>query len=188
MASSCRGAIDNVYPAYVNVRVWRAECRAPVNGWTMEAMTISADSRDTVAEEAAVAGALPDNLVRIGEIARTYSVTLRTLRFYEDKGLIKPKREGSARLYSPVDIKRLQLILLGRKVGFSLREVKQMLDLYDPQGTNIKQLRFTAEKGERQLGRLIKQRALLDESIQELEAALAVTRGKLTDRVKRNQN
>lgn len=139
-------------------------------------------------DAAAVSGSLADSYIRIGEIARTYGVTLRTLRFYEDKGLISPKREGSARLYSPVDIKRLQLILLGRKVGFSLREVKQMLDLYDPAGTNIKQLRFTAEKGERQLGRLIKQRALLDESIHELESALATTRLKLAERVKRNQN
>lgn len=151
-------------------------------------MTISTDSGDAELEAASVSGLEPDNLVRIGEIARTYGVTLRTLRFYEDKGLIKPKREGSARLYSPVDLKRLQLILLGRKVGFSLREVKQMLDLYDPAGTNIKQLRFTAEKGERQLGRLIKQRALLDESIQELQNALEFTRSKLSERVKRNQN
>lgn len=151
-------------------------------------MGISTDSGDVAYAGTADTAASPDDYQRIGEIARIYGVTLRTLRFYEDKGLIAPKREGNSRLYSALDLKRLQLILLGRKVGFSLREVKQMLDLYDPAGTNIKQLRFTAEKGERQLGRLIKQRALLDESIQELEKALATTRLKLTDRVKRNQN
>ncbi|EAB6718084.1 MerR family DNA-binding transcriptional regulator [Salmonella enterica subsp. enterica] len=153
-------------------------------------MSISVDSNDAALAATTGSGPLPtdDNFVRIGEIARTYGVTLRTLRFYEDKKLLSPKREGNARLYSPIDIKRLQLILLGRKVGFSLREVKQMLDLYDPAGTNIKQLRFTAEKGERQLGRLIKQRALLDESIQELQGALDTTRQKLAERVRRNQN
>lgn len=154
----------------------------------MEAMGISTDQGDVAFAGTPETGESQDGYQRIGEIARIYGVTLRTLRFYEDKGLIRPKREGNSRLYSALDLKRLQLILLGRKVGFSLREVKQMLDLYDPAGTNIKQLRFTAEKGERQLGRLIKQRALLDESIQELQAALATTRVKLTERVKRNQN
>jgi DNA-binding transcriptional MerR regulator len=154
----------------------------------MESMGIPADSSEAAFVGAGASAAASDSYVRIGEIARTYGVTLRTLRFYEDKGLISPKREGSARLYTPVDIKRLQLILLGRKVGFSLREVKQMLDLYDPAGTNIKQLKFTAEKGERQLGRLIKQRQLLDESITELQNALAVTRQKLAERAKRGQN
>jgi DNA-binding transcriptional MerR regulator len=154
----------------------------------MESMGMPTDSSEAAFAGVVAPVAASDNYVRIGEIARTYGVTLRTLRFYEDKGLISPKREGSARLYTPVDIKRLQLILLGRKVGFSLREVKQMLDLYDPVGTNIKQLKFTAEKGERQLGRLIKQRQLMDESIKELENALAVTRQKLAERAKRSQN
>ena len=71
--------------------------------------------------------AVPDSneeYTRIGEMAKTFGVTLRTLRFYEDKGLISPKRDGSTRLYSRRDRARLKLILLGRKVGFSLRDVK----------------------------------------------------------------
>lgn len=124
-----------------------------------------------------------DEFLRIGEIARGYGITLRTLRFYEDKGLLTPKRDGSMRLYSKRDIARLRLILLGRKVGFSLREVKQMMDLYDPSGTNAKQLKVALDKGERQLGRLEKQRLLVEESIGELQAAMAVVRKKLTDRI-----
>ncbi|TIT70664.1 MAG: MerR family DNA-binding transcriptional regulator, partial [Mesorhizobium sp.] len=77
-----------------------------------------------------------EELVRIGEMAKKYGVTLRTLRFYEDKGLLNPKRDGSTRLYTRRDKARLKLILLGRKVGFSLRDVKQMMDLYDPTGSN----------------------------------------------------
>ena len=84
-------------------------------------------------------------------MAKKYGVTLRTLRFYEDKGLLSPQRDGDTRLYTHRDRARLKLILLGRKVGFSLRDVKQMIDLYDPSGSNAKQLRLTLDKSEKQL-------------------------------------
>ena len=61
--------------------------------------------------------------------------------FLRGQGAAHPQRDGSTRLYTRRDVARLKLILLGRKVGFSLREVKQMLDLYDPKGSNTKQLR-----------------------------------------------
>lgn len=123
-----------------------------------------------------------EDYLRIGDMAKAYGVTLRTLRFYEDKGLISPRREGSSRLYSRRDRVRLKLILLGRKIGFSLRDVKQMLDLYDPVGTNAKQLRLTLEKSEKQMGRLKKQRSAIDEAISELEALMANVRSMLTER------
>lgn len=109
------------------------------------------------------------DLMRIGDMARTFGVTLRALRFYEDKGLIAPLREGATRLYTHRDRVRLKLILLGRKVGFSLRDVKQMIDLYDPSGTNIRQVRVTLEKAEKQLKRLQAQRAAIDDAIGELD-------------------
>src|SRR3954469_23367130 len=121
-------------------------------------------------------------LIRIGEMARRHDVTLRTLRFYEDKGLLHPTREGSTRLYSRRDNARLKLILLGRKVGFSLREVKQMIDLYDPTGSNTKQLRLTLDKSERQLARLQKQRALIDDAINELGGSMSAVRQMLAER------
>lgn len=123
-----------------------------------------------------------DGYARIGELARKYGVTLRTLRFYEDKGLLDPERDGTTRLYTRRDVARLKLILLGRKVGFSLREVKQMLDLYDPTGSNIKQLRLTLDKSEKQLVRLEKQRTSLDEAIGELTAMIGVVRSRLAER------
>ncbi len=116
---------------------------------------------------------------RIGDVARKYGVTLRALRFYEDKGLIKPVREGTTRLYGKRDCTRLKLILLGRKVGFSLREVKQMIDLYDPSGSNTRQLRVAIEKGEKQLKRLEKQRAAVDEALIELSSTMDIARSKL---------
>ena len=107
---------------------------------------------------------------------------MRTLRFYEDKGLLNPKREGSNRLYTRRDRARLKLILLGRKVGFSLRDVKQMLDLYDPSGSNAKQMRLTLDKSEKQLGRLQKQRAAIDDAINELSQLMTVVRQTLNQR------
>lgn len=123
-----------------------------------------------------------EEYTRIGEMAKTYGVTLRTLRFYEDKGLISPLRDGSTRLYSRRDKARLKLILLGRKVGFSLRDVKQIMDLYDPNGANIKQLKLTLEKSEKQLARLHKQRAVLDEAIGDLSSAMTTVRSLLARR------
>ena len=61
----------------------------------------------------------PEGFTRIGEMARKFNVTLRTLRFYEDRGLIHPRREGTTRLYSHRDVVRLKLILTGRRVGVS---------------------------------------------------------------------
>ena len=123
-----------------------------------------------------------EEFVRIGEMARKYGVTLRALRFYEDKGLIAPKREGSTRLYSRRDNARLKLILLGRKIGFSLRDVKQIMDLYDPSGANIKQLRLALDKSEKQMARLQKQCAVIDEAVSELSDLMADVRAKLADR------
>ncbi|MFD2052784.1 MerR family DNA-binding transcriptional regulator [Mesorhizobium calcicola] len=123
-----------------------------------------------------------EDLVRIGEMSKKYGVTLRTLRFYEDKGLLNPQRDGSTRLYTRRDKARLKLILLGRKVGFSLRDVKQMMDLYDPTGSNTKQLRLALDKSEKQLARLQKQRALIDDAINELSGSMSAVRQMLAER------
>lgn len=128
-----------------------------------------------------------EELHRIGRVAKQFGVTLRALRFYEDKGLINPKRIGTTRLYSRRDRARLELILLGRKTGFSLRDVKQMMDLYDPEGSNIRQLKVTLEKSERQLDRLKSQRAAIDEAIGELSGAMEIVRERLSAATSRSQ-
>ena len=120
-----------------------------------------------------------DGLIRIGEMAKTHGVTLRTLRFYEDKGLLAPRREGSRRLYTRRDNARLKLILLGRKVGFPLREVKKMIDLYDPSGSNTRQLKYVLDKSEKQLARLHHQRNAIEEAIGELNVAVMAARNML---------
>ena len=123
-----------------------------------------------------------DTLYRIGDMSKTFGVTLRTLRFYEDKGLLHPKRDGTTRLYTHRDRTRLKLILLGRKVGFTLRDVKQMIDLYDPKGSNAKQLKVTLDKSEKQMSRLLKQRETLDEAIADLRGVVDTVRGQLAAR------
>lgn len=145
-------------------------------------MTFSPAAADPAANFNDIAGEAGADYVRIGEMAKKYGVTLRTLRFYEDKGLLSPKRDGATRLYSRRDRARLKLILLGRKVGFSLRDVKQMMDLYDPSGTNTKQLRLTLDKSEKQLSRLHKQRQILDDAISELSTTMDVVRQMLSER------
>lgn len=123
-----------------------------------------------------------EDLARIGDMARTFGVTLRTLRFYEDKGLLSPKRDGSTRLYTRRDRARLKLILLGRKVGFTLRDVKHMIDLYDPKGSNAKQLKVVLDKSEKQMARLLKQKEAIDEAIGDLDQAMETARKQLSAR------
>ena len=144
-------------------------------------MTDNIKAADEAAQEK-LSGEIPAGFTRIGEMAESFGVSLRTLRFYEDKGLIQPRRIGNARLYSHRDKARLRLVLLGRKVGFSLREVKQLMDLYDPNGSNIRQMKVVLEKSERQLGRLDKQRLAIEEAIGELKGLITTVRDRLDDR------
>jgi DNA-binding transcriptional MerR regulator len=145
---------------------------------TMKLMTAALGAANTNDVKSEAAG----DFMRIGEMAKIFDVTLRTLRFYEDKGLLNPKREGSTRLYTRRDRARLKLILLGRKIGFSLRDVKQMIDLYDPSGSNAKQLRLTLDKSEKQMVRLQKQRQSLDEAMTELDGMISAVRKRLGER------
>lgn len=87
----------------------------------------------------------------IAELAREFKVTTRTIRFYEDKGLLSPLRRGQRRVYNPRDRVRLRLIMRGKRLGFSLGEIREMLDLYDDDPSEIAQLRlFLAKIRERQ--------------------------------------
>lgn len=120
-----------------------------------------------------------EDLSRIGDMAKAFGVSLRTLRFYEDKGLLAPRREGNTRLYTHRDRARMKLIMLGRKVGFSLRDVKQIMDLYDPAGSNMRQMKLALEKSEKQMARLHSQREALDEAVGDLRDLIAFVRARL---------
>ncbi len=119
-------------------------------------------------ELASVTANTNNDYAKIGEVSEQFNVTLRTLRFYEDKGLITPKRVGVTRLYSRRDRARIKLILQGKKVGFSLREVKHLIELYEPGGSNTVQMRAIMNKSIKQLDKMKAQRAAVDEAIVEL--------------------
>jgi DNA-binding transcriptional MerR regulator len=76
----------------------------------------------------------------ISELAREFEVTTRAIRFYEEKGLVQPLREGQKRLYTPSDRVRIKLILRGKRIGMSLQEIVDVIDMYDPQHNNTEQL------------------------------------------------
>ncbi len=105
----------------------------------------------------------------VTQLARELGITARTIRFYEDKGLISPQRAGTTRVYTVRDRARMILILRGKRLGFSLREIKEYLDLYDQDHTQAGQIRLLLTGVQKRLDMLQEQRRALETSIGELE-------------------
>ncbi|GAA5445940.1 hypothetical protein Misp06_04147 [Microbulbifer sp. NBRC 101763] len=101
----------------------------------------------------------------ISELAREFDITTRAIRFYEDKGLLKPERRGQTRVYSPEERVRLKLILRGKRLGFSLDESREIIDMYDPAHGNVEQL-------QRLLERIAQKRALLQQQLRDIESLM----------------
>jgi DNA-binding transcriptional MerR regulator len=115
----------------------------------------------------------------VTQLALDLGVTARTIRFYEDKGLISPRRAGNNRVYTQRDRARMILILRGKKLGFSLREIKEYLDLYDVDPTQAKQLRLLLKAVHDRIVQLEDQRIALDEAMGELREVEAQTHNAL---------
>ena len=131
-----------------------------------------------------------DRTYSITDLCREFNVTPRTLRFYEQKGLLAPARRGWTRLFSYRDRARLQLILRGKRLGFALADIRELLDLYAADPDHMEQLRATLAKGRARIADLERQQqeialtlkelreigAHIEDSIRQKEAAQAAGR------------
>lgn len=115
---------------------------------------------------------MPDDLMTIRQMCDLFEVTARTLRFYESKELLFPIREGQKRLFTRRDRARLKLILRGKRFGFSLEDIRQLLDLYDMGDQQHTQLVRAYDLAQQRLAELESQRDELTEAIAELKEQL----------------
>ncbi|MEP5779056.1 MAG: MerR family DNA-binding transcriptional regulator [Hyphomicrobiales bacterium] len=118
----------------------------------------------------------------IGDLAKEFDVSLRTLRFYEDKNLLNPRRKGVTRIYSRRDRARLKLVLMGKSVGFSLTEIKEMLDLYDLKDGQSVQLKVSLKRFNEQIDLLQKQKEDVEQAIDELSRTVSIVEGMLIEK------
>ena len=116
-------------------------------------------------------GAAGREVFTIRDLTKEFAVSARTLRFYEEKGLLAPRRKGEQRLYSRRDRARLRYVLMGKRVGFSLEDVREMLDLYDLGDGQRTQLQVALTKFQERAVRLEEQRGEIDRAIAELARA-----------------
>jgi DNA-binding transcriptional MerR regulator len=105
----------------------------------------------------------------ISELAKEFEVTTRTIRFYEDEGLLSPRREGTTRIFSPRDRVRLKLALRGKRLGFSLAEIRELFELYDVSRDEREQLEQFLSGLERRRARLVQQQQDIEAMLSEID-------------------
>jgi DNA-binding transcriptional MerR regulator len=115
----------------------------------------------------------------IRQLCREFDATARALRFYEDKGLLTPACKGQTRVYDSRDRARLKLILRGRRIGFTLQEIQEMLDLYDRKDHNVHQMAVALRRHRAQIAALKQQLEDIEGAIQTAEDACAWMESKL---------
>jgi DNA-binding transcriptional MerR regulator len=117
----------------------------------------------------------------IRQLSLEFGVTARALRFYEDRGLLQPARRGQNRIYSARDRGRLQLIVRGKRVGFSLSEIGDLLDLYDKDDGQVAQMAASVAQFRRRITALEAQKVDIELSIEDLRAACKAIEARLAD-------
>lgn len=130
----------------------------------------------------------PNATFTIGQLAREFGVTLRTLRFYEDRGLLNPRRDGATRIYGRRDRARLKLVLMGKRVGLSLAEISEMVDLYDLRDGQLGQMRAAVERFNAQIEMLERQKQDIEQAIDDLRRTVSLVSGMLRERETRDDD
>ena len=116
----------------------------------------------------------------IGDLAREFGVTARTIRFYEDRGMIAPRRLGQRRIYGARERTRLKLILRGRRLGFSLAEIAEIVDLYDAPRGEARQLTRLIDRIAARRAELKAKRRDIEASLKDLDGVARECRKRLT--------
>lgn len=123
---------------------------------------------------------MPEKTYTISDLAKEFGVTTRTIRFYEEKGLVTPLREGQKRLYSPADRVRIKLILRGKRIGMTLQECVDFIDMYDPEHNNDDQLHSLIDDVKHRREKLQQQKKDIDDMLSGLEEVQALCEAALT--------
>ena len=126
-----------------------------------------------------------NRIFTIRQLTKEFSVTARTLRFYEDEGLIAPERRGQTRIFSVRDRARIILILRGRRLGFSLAEIREYLDLYD-RNASTKQLLHARRKFEERIVAYERQKVEIDASINALKRSIDEVEARMADHARKD--
>ena len=105
----------------------------------------------------------------ISELAREFEITPRAIRFYEDQGLLAPRREGQRRIYTPRDRTRLKLTLRGKRLGLTLSEIRELIDMYEPGRDERPQLQRFLAVLESHKASLLQQRADIEAQLEEIQ-------------------
>ncbi len=122
------------------------------------------------------------NSYTIGQLASEFKVTPRALRFYEQKGLLSPRRVGLSRYFTRRDRARLKLIVRGKRLGFALLEIKELLDLYDIGDDQIEQLKKTLNHSKYKLKTLNEQKKDVEDTIEEMNQVISQLEKLLDDK------
>jgi DNA-binding transcriptional MerR regulator len=117
----------------------------------------------------------------ISELASEFDVTTRTIRFYEDEGMLAPERDGMTRVFSQRDRTRLRLILRGKRIGLPLAEINEIVDMYDGPPGESGQLEHLLDRIERRTAELTSRRAEIDDMLDELGAVATNARSRLVE-------
>jgi DNA-binding transcriptional MerR regulator len=129
---------------------------------------------------------VPDTTYTISELAKEFGVTTRTIRFYEEKGMISPVRDGQKRLYSAADRVRIKLILRGKRIGMTLQESVEVIDMYDPEHNNAEQLHSLIINVKERREQLLQQKRDIDDMLTGLDEVQSLCQQSLASKATNN--